>query len=79
MLAWWFSLICNLVQSIRSYMQADSQLKYYIQVGRANPDKKVAFAEQYKVAKQQKLDATLNIIKAVGDLCPATKGSGSIF
>ena len=79
MLAWWFSLICNLVQSVRSFMQADSQLKYYIQVGRTNPEKKTAFVDQYKAAKQQKLDATLNIIKALGDLCPSTKGSGTIY
>lgn len=78
MFAWWLSLICNLVQFVRSYTQADAQLKYYIKIGRQNEEKKQAFAEQYKTAKKQKFDALLNIVKTIGDLFPATKGSGKL-
>lgn len=79
MLAWWCSLICNLVQSVRQYGQATTQLQYYVSMGRTNPEKKEAFSEQFKAAKQQRLDAMLNIIKSLGDLTTATKGSGKTF
>lgn len=76
MLAWWVSLVCNLVQSIRSYMKADSELKYYIKVGRQSPEKKEAFKPQFNEASAAKKEALLNIVKAAADLLTATKGSG---
>lgn len=78
MLSWWISLVLTLIQSVRTYMQQDAQLKYYVDFVGKNPEKKEAFKDQFKAAKAARTDALLNIVKTVGDLFTATKGSGKL-
>lgn len=76
MTAWWVSLVCNLIEFIRRYIQAQAQLTYYKNFVKENPEKKEAFNDSFKKTKDEKREALLNIIKTVGDLTTATKGSG---
>lgn len=76
MLSWWFALLFNLVQHIREFIQASSQLEYYKSEVRSKPEKKEAFKDQFEKTKADKTAAVINIIKTLGDLLPSTKGSG---
>lgn len=79
MLNWTISLVANLIQLIRQYMQQSSQLKYYRELIATNPEKKDALKDQILKAKKDKGDTILNIIKTVGDLFPASKGAGKVI
>lgn len=76
MLFWTISLWFNLIQSVRTYFQAQSQLNYYREFIGNDTERKEKFREQIKKSKDEKFDALLNIIKAIGDLFPSSKGAG---
>ena len=78
MLNWFISLLCNLAQFIRQYLQATTQLTYYYKVVKESPEKKEAFRDQIKASKALKFDAILGIIKTVGDILPAAKGASTL-
>ena len=79
MLNWTISLVCNLIQLIRQYIQQTTQLKYYRELVATNPEKKESLKDQILKAKKDRVDTVLNIIKTVGDLFPASKGAGKFF
>lgn len=75
MLNWTISLVCNLIQFAREYMQANAQLAYFDSTILKNPEKKDSFKDQIKSFKQQRFNAILGLIKTVGDLLPAMNGA----
>jgi uncharacterized membrane protein YwzB len=79
MINWTISLICNLIQFVREYMQASTQLIYYESAILKNPEKRDSFRDQIKAMKKQRFSAILGLIKTFGDLLPAAKGASTII
>lgn len=79
MINWTISLICNLIQFVREYMQASTQLIYYESAILKNPEKRDSFRDQIKAMKKQRFSAILGLIKTLGDLLPAAKGASTII
>jgi ABC-type microcin C transport system permease subunit YejE len=76
MFCWWISLLLNVVQHIREIIQFDKELKYIKEEVKRSPEKKDSFNDKFKKAKEGKITGILNLVKALGDLLTATKGSG---
>lgn len=79
MINWTISLLCNLVQFVRQYVQASSQLAYYEAAILKNPEKKDSFKDQISAMKNQRFSSILGLIKTFGDLLPAAKGASSLL
>lgn len=76
---WFLALIADLVRAIRKYFQAKTQYGFDQSFVKKNPEKKEMFAGNLKKSKAAMNSAVLDILKALGDLMPATKGSGRLY
>jgi Peroxisomal biogenesis factor 11 (PEX11) len=76
MLAWWFGLVFDLIRIIRTYKELGSQYSYYSDFVKKHPDKFDAHKEHISSLKKQQKTCLLDVVKTIGDLFTATKGSG---
>lgn len=76
MLAWWFGLVFDLIRILRTYKDVSGQVKFYTDFVKNNPEKKDTHKDHIANLKKQQKTAVLDIVKTIGDLFTATKGSG---
>jgi len=76
---WVFALIFQLVQAFRQLKYANEQLEYYAGLVKESPEKKDSFKDSVGNMKKMKTEAIFNILKSIGDMFPALKGSGNFW
>ena len=76
---WVFALIFQLIQAFRQVKYANEQLEYYAGLVKESPEKKDSFKDSVGNMKKMKTEAIFNILKSIGDMFPALKGSGNLL